>query len=184
MTRPVLAFSLVFLLVTAPMPAATARYADYNGLHAEVVTLNQQIAALNDSLASLRLAMAAYAAHGLPLADAVALVDAADKYGLPVDLVLRVIEVESGFRPDAVSSAGAVGMMQVMPATAKGMGYDPRRLTEPAYNVEAGCRYLAEMVARFGVEGGLTAYNQGPRGVSRDSRSAYSERVMTERVGK
>ncbi|HEY3315209.1 MAG TPA: transglycosylase SLT domain-containing protein [Bacillota bacterium] len=116
--------------------------------------------------------------HGLPADVGMAVLAVSERYGLDPLLVCRVIEIESDWDPGAVSRSGAVGLMQVMSGTAAAMGFDPARLTEAEYNIEAGCRYLAEMVARFGLTAGLVAYNEGPRDVGRGSRSEYSAAVL------
>jgi hypothetical protein len=86
-------------------------------------------------------------------------------------LVAAVIEVESSFRPRAVSRAGALGLMQVMPATGAWLAAEagrpdrgtPPHLLEPEWNVALGVRYLAHLLERFGrVEEALVAYNAGP----------------------
>lgn len=81
-------------------------------------------------------------------------------------LVAAVAWAESGFNPQAVSPAGAVGLMQLMPATARGLGVDP---LDPAQNLAGGARYLAAQLARFGgqLEFALAAYNAGPSAVAR-----------------
>ncbi|MBI4179281.1 transglycosylase SLT domain-containing protein [bacterium] len=89
-------------------------------------------------------------------------------YNLPEHLVKAVIQVESAFNPKAVSHKGAVGLMQVMPATAQDIGI-LGDLTEPEVNIEAGCRYLAMMMSRFKgrVDLALAGYNAGPEAVVR-----------------
>ncbi len=97
-------------------------------------------------------------AAGRPWAGAIQ--DAADRHGLDPTLLASLVWTESGFRPDAVSHAGARGLTQLMPATAAGMGVDP---DDPAQNLEGGARFLRAMIDRFGtVELGLAAYNAGP----------------------
>lgn len=91
-----------------------------------------------------------------------ALVDAAARrYGLPEDLLHSVVKQESGYRAGAVSPKGAMGLMQLMPGTAKALGADPR---DPAQNVDAGARYLAELLRKYNglVWHALAAYNAGP----------------------
>lgn len=89
------------------------------------------------------------------------------RHNLDPALVMAVIQVESGFVADAVSPAGAVGLMQVMPATAEEMGLPD--VADPAVNLEAGCRYLAALLEVFGgdVELALAGYNAGPGAVRR-----------------
>jgi len=94
-------------------------------------------------------------------------VDAARRHGLDPDLVVAVAAVESGFRPTAVSPKGAQGVMQLMPGTARDLGVsDP---LDPAANVDAGTRYLRDLLARFDgdLSKALAAYNAGPGAVAR-----------------
>ena len=75
------------------------------------------------------------------------------------------IEVESAYRQDAVSSAGAIGLGQLMPATARNLGVDPR---DPLQNLDGSARYLAMMLETFGDPRlALAAYNAGPDAVRR-----------------
>jgi soluble lytic murein transglycosylase-like protein len=95
--------------------------------------------------------------------------DAAHRYGLPLQFLRSVAKAESGFRADAVSPKGAVGIMQLMPATARKLGADP---TDPRQNVEAGTRYLSELLLKYKddpyqVRKALAAYNAGPGAVDR-----------------
>jgi soluble lytic murein transglycosylase len=99
-------------------------------------------------------------------------------------LVAAVVHVESRFRRDAVSRAGARGLMQVMPATAeevaRDLGIDPfdtTTLDDPATNLRIGVRYLRRLLDEFGdVRYALAAYNGGPRAV-RAWREAGGRRV-------
>ena len=91
---------------------------------------------------------------------------AADRYGLPRQLVRSVVKAESGFQPHAVSRKGAIGLMQLMPGTASELGADPH---DPAQNVDAGTRYLRDLLLKYdgGLFRALAAYNAGPRAVER-----------------
>jgi soluble lytic murein transglycosylase-like protein len=91
---------------------------------------------------------------------------AADRYGLPRRLVRSVISRESDFQPRAVSPKGAIGLMQLMPATAEALGADPR---DPAQNVDAGARYLRDLLEKYdgGLWHALAAYNAGPGAVDK-----------------
>ena len=76
---------------------------------------------------------------------------------------MAVMWVESRYNPNAVSRAGAIGLMQLMPRTARGLRVDPHN---PAENVKGGIRYLSSMVARFdSIELALAGYNAGPGAV-------------------
>ena len=94
--------------------------------------------------------------------------------GLPPALVLALMEVESAFKPSAVSSAGAIGLMQIMPFWVDELGLTADNLTDPARNLRYGCTILAHYLA---IENGdftraLARYN-GSLG-----HTGYPERVM------
>ena len=81
-------------------------------------------------------------------------------------LVYAVIKVESNMRADVGSPYGAVGLMQLLPATARTLGCSD--IYDPEQNIAAGCRYLGAHVRKFGsVDAGLAAYNAGPGAVQR-----------------
>jgi soluble lytic murein transglycosylase-like protein len=86
---------------------------------------------------------------------------------LPESLVLSVIKQESGFNPGARSSAGAEGLMQLMPATAKNMGVF--NTMNPYQNLRGGIKYLAMQIQAFdgNIPKALAAYNAGPEAVKR-----------------
>jgi soluble lytic murein transglycosylase-like protein len=91
--------------------------------------------------------------------------EASQVFGIPEDWIYAVMRVESGGRIRAVSSAGAMGLMQLMPRTWArqrarfGLGSDP---FDPRDNIIAGTSYLREMYDRYGADGFLAAYNAGP----------------------
>ena len=89
---------------------------------------------------------------------------AAQKYAVDPKLVSAVAEVESGGDQNAVSPAGAVGVMQLMPDTAAGLGINPYDMKS---NVEGGAKYLREMLDTFDgdVKKAVAAYNAGPDAV-------------------
>lgn len=90
---------------------------------------------------------------------------AAARFGLPADLLWAVLQAESAGDPRAVSSAGAMGLMQLMPDTWRALraelslGADP---FDPRDNVMAGAAYLRQLRDRYGAAGFLAAYNAGP----------------------
>ncbi len=94
---------------------------------------------------------------------------AALRQGLPPALVHSVAAVESGYRNDAVSPKGAIGIMQLMPRTARDLQADPRN---PEQNADAGAKYLRELLLKyqddpFQLRKALAGYNAGPASVDR-----------------
>lgn len=94
----------------------------------------------------------------------------ADIHSVPADLVCAVINAESGYDPDAVSSVGAVGLMQLMPSTAgeiaQKLGIDEYDLCNPGTNINFGTYYLAYLYRQFNNwETAVAAYNAGIRNV-------------------
>ena len=110
---------------------------------------------------------------------------AARKYDLSPRFIKGVIRAESNFQVDAVSRAGALGLMQLMPATAKELGVsNPLDIDQ---NIDGGCRYLRKMLNCFGGDAklALAAYNSGPGTVRRYAGKVpypetiqYVDRVM------
>jgi soluble lytic murein transglycosylase-like protein len=112
---------------------------------------------------------------------------AANRNGLPPAFVHSVVAVESGYDTGAVSRKGAIGLMQLMPDTAREYGADPR---DPKQNVEAGTQYLRDLLWKYRndpnqVSRALAAYNAGPKAVDRyhgippyRETMAYVDRVL------
>ncbi|WP_421384208.1 lytic transglycosylase domain-containing protein [Bacillus salacetis] len=92
---------------------------------------------------------------------------AAEKYSLPKKLISAVISQESSFNPNAVSHAGASGLMQLMPSTARSLGVTD--VFNPEQNVFAGTKYLKQMMDKYegNLELALAAYNAGPGNVDK-----------------
>lgn len=112
----------------------------------------------------------------LPAADVDRLAGtAAQTHGIEPDLLKAVMRQESGFRPCAVSPKGAMGLMQLMPATAGQFQVaDP---FDPAANIDAGARYLKQLLDRYGgdLKRALSAYNAGPARVDKQGVPAIAE---------
>lgn len=105
--------------------------------------------------------------ENLPLADqslGVLIDGAAKKYRVDPKLLSAIAQVESGGNQDATSSAGAVGVMQLMPDTAASLGVNPY---DKQQNIEGGAKYLREMLDSFDgdIRKAVAAYNAGPQAV-------------------
>ena len=96
-----------------------------------------------------------------------AIAEAADTYGLDPNLIRAIIHAESAFNPFAVSSAGALGLMQLMPAMAEEMNVD--NPFDPRQNILGGSRYLRDLLALHhgNVDLAVASYNAGPGAVAR-----------------
>ena len=110
---------------------------------------------------------------------------AAAANNLDPNLVRAVIKAESSFREDAVSSAGAQGLMQLMPRTAAGLGV--KNAFDPAENINGGTKYLAQLISRFkDTRLALAAYNTGPGRVKKlnitDADNAQEYAKLSGRV--
>lgn len=98
-----------------------------------------------------------------------AIAEAAARHGLDAKLLHAVVLTESAYRPDAISPAGAAGLMQLMPGTARELGVEDR--FDPVANLRGGADYLARQLRRFqDVRLALAAFNAGPSRVARLGR--------------
>ena len=94
---------------------------------------------------------------------------AAERAGLPPEFVHSIARAESGYRPNAISPKGAIGLMQLMPGTAAGLNVDPY---DPAQNAEGGAMYLRDLLLKYEndphqVSKAVAAYNAGPAAVDK-----------------
>jgi soluble lytic murein transglycosylase-like protein len=129
--------------------------------------------------------------YGISMELADAIERAARAEGLETELAFRLVRVESAFKPDAESHAGALGLTQVMPATASYLqpGITRAQLLDRDTNLRLGFRYLKELLAVYegDAEEALTGYNRGPGTVARirreggDPANGYADLVLGER---
>jgi hypothetical protein len=132
-----------------------------SGFEEEEVVTPQPVVAVNEHV------VATPETPALPSHDPKEMVRAAARRsGLPPEFVESVAQVESGFRPDAVSPKGALGVMQLMPGTARTLGADPH---DTAQNIDAGTRLLRELLLKYDgdVVKALAAYNAGQGAVDK-----------------
>ena len=108
---------------------------------------------------------------------------AAKRHGIDSALIRAIIETESSWRPNARSKVGAMGLMQLMPKTAKWLGV--RNAYDPAQNIEGGSKYIAQLIRQFGgnVSKALMAYNCGPGNVKKGRIPAESRRYAQKVLG-
>jgi len=108
----------------------------------------------------------------------------ARRHALRPELVRAVIQVESGFNPRARSPKGAMGLMQLMPATARELGV--RDAYDPEDNIRGGCKYLRQLIDRYGgnEELALAAYNAGAEAVDRHGKRVPPYRETRDYVKK
>lgn len=112
-----------------------------------------------------------------------ALQSASSTYGVPLSLLTATAKAESGFNPGVTSSAGARGLMQIMPANDVSLGIT--NPFDPQQSANAGAKYLSQLYAQYGDWGtALIAYNEGPgnlanKGVFPSSRS-YAQGILSE----
>ncbi len=162
---------------------------------AELRSLQQQLEAARGELAVARVqqqrasAIIEFSSRYRISADlAAAIYDVALPEGVDPDLAFRLVKVESNFTPRAKSRAGAIGLTQVLPSTAR--LYEPGLTVEQLYdrdtNLRVGFRYLRDLLERYdnNLERALLAYNRGPGkveeliGAGKDPRNGYSTSVM------
>ncbi|SFD58361.1 Soluble lytic murein transglycosylase [Paenibacillus catalpae] len=154
-----------------------------NGDFANVENMEQSVLA-SDSLAKLSSLPNLYStvlneegdlASSSPTDYDALITNAAAKYGIDPGLIRGVIQTESGFRSDAVSSAGAKGLMQLMDATARSLGVT--NSLDPLQNIDGGSKYLSYLLSKYNgnEQVALAAYNAGPGRIDRLGIATDSE---------
>jgi soluble lytic murein transglycosylase len=106
--------------------------------------------------------------------------------GLEVELVCATITHETGWNPEAVSSSGALGLMQILPSTGIHLAREEeitwstaeKILFDPIWNIRLGCRYLARLVKAYELDAGLAAYNGGERQAQRWLSSGRASGIL------
>lgn len=102
---------------------------------------------------------------------------AAKAYRIEPAVISTVVKIESSCDPNAKGGRGEIGLMQIKPATAIGLGADPKKLSHPAYNVQIGTKYLRQQYDKFGSwEGAVLAYNRGPNEASKLIEDGFKPR--------
>lgn len=202
MLRGIGVFAAVLLIVTtvrglaARSDTATSG-SDYTGTAVlqELTALRSSLDRTSGELEVLQLELArsqallAFSARYKVPADLAGLIyDTALREGIDPDLAFRLVKVESNFNPRALSSAGAIGLAQVMLNTAR--FYEPgitaKRLYDPATNLTIGFRYLHDLLGTYqgNLRLALLAYNRGPAKVNQlldnaqDPNNGYAASVM------
>jgi len=110
-----------------------------------------------------------------------ALQNASNQYGVPYPILQAVAQQESSYNPSAVSSAGAVGLMQIMPANYSSLGVT--NPTDPQQSANAGAKYLSQLYSQYGNwNDALIAYNEGPGNFANQgvfpSSQAYADAIL------
>lgn len=174
--------------LTQPVAPVSARYLR---LEAEPESADAKAGAkTKDDVAEATELAAEYREKGYPVSSTLAeqIVDAATEHGISPDVAFGLVATESGFKRTARSHVGAVGLAQLMPATARWLepGTTRKDLEDPETNLRLGFRYLRDLVEKY--EGdtalALTAYNRGPGTVDRvlrrggDPDNGYAGKVL------
>lgn len=165
-TLTVGALCLAFAL---PAPAAAQIYSWRDASGTLVVSTTPKDPAAQEYVVRNSTSVRSTRAAAAPESDAYEdlIVRHSSEHNVSADLVRAVIQVESGFNPLARSIKGAMGLMQLMPATARALGVT--NAFDPAENIRAGVAYLGRLLDRYNsnLELALAAYNAGPEAVAR-----------------
>ena len=157
--------------------------APYTGTTVQIDAVGSPVAIRRVLPAATDPSLAGTAATATPPALAPLFLSAAANYGIPASLLTAVAKVESGFTPNAVSSAGAQGLMQLMPSTAASLGVNP---FVPAQAIDGAARLLSGYLQQFGtIPEAVAAYNAGAGAVQQyggvppyPQTQAYVQSVM------
>jgi soluble lytic murein transglycosylase-like protein len=182
-----LPFLAVLIALVAPLDADAQIYAwrDVNG------TLVLSDRKLDDGAMTYLVPEAQGIRATTPTADAIVreqfeplIREHAARHALRVELVRAVIQVESGYNPRARSPKGAMGLMQLMPATARQLGV--RNAYDPSENIGGGCAYLRQLLDRYSgnEELALAAYNAGSGAIERHGNAVPPYRETRDYVNK
>jgi soluble lytic murein transglycosylase-like protein len=161
------------LLLTAPAAAQVFEIGDGGALNVREGggavawrDMRAEVKAVNPESDSPEQALTLVSAPIVPINYTEVLNQTAARHSLSPALLEAVVWQESRWHPQALSPKGAMGLTQLMPATARAMGVDPR---DPVANLDGGARYLRQMLDRFSgnLENSLAAYNAGPGRVER-----------------
>jgi soluble lytic murein transglycosylase-like protein len=182
-----LPFLAVLIALVAPLDADAQIYAwrDVNG------TLVLSDRKLDDGAMTYLVPEAPGIRATTPTADAIVreqfeplIREHAARHTLRVELVRAVIQVESGYNPRARSPKGAMGLMQLMPATARQLGV--RNPYDPSENIGGGCAYLRQLLDRYSgnEELALAAYNAGSGAIERHGNAVPPYRETRDYVNK
>ena len=170
----------------ASLPATTVPTADVRGMEQTLDQVQGELTVARLQLERATAIIGFSGKYGIPADLASTVYDMASSEGVDPVLAFRLVRVESGFDPRAKSRAGAIGLAQVLPSTARlyEPGLSVEQLYEPATNLRLGFRYLHDLMARYGtLNHALVAYNRGPGKLQdlldagREPRSAYARKV-------
>lgn len=185
MVSRVLLPAVVFLIVAGTAPAWAQIYVGQDASGTLVLSDQPMDGAVAHSYAVANSGVRTTRATPYDLGSAYddVIADAAAAHGVRPELVRAVIQVESGFNPRARSNKGAMGLMQLMPATAADLGVvNP---WDPVQNIRGGVAYLGSLIREFGDEVlALAAYNAGPGAVNRYNQQVPPYRETQDYVRK
>lgn len=193
MRRPAAKQIVAGLLLTAPAGLATMRGIEPDAPR-EPVTLAPLVATATKDESALKTAAALAEEYKIPTSLAKNIHDAAKEAGVSPKVAFGLVRAESSFRTSAVSPVGAIGLTQLMPATARWLepGITRQQLRNPETNLRVGFKYLKQLIEKYDGDEklALTAFNRGPGTVDRlikrgrDPDNGYADKVITGKSAK